>query len=133
MTRDKGLEDALQRIERDLVSAYGELPRSAQTFVMLAEIRAAASSMSVRAIRRQDQDIIFETARPRELEQRMAGARGTLRMVTHGSQGQGETTELYYRPPKNYLESDTLLTVLRRRLTSADERPPEAGESSRVR
>ncbi len=105
---------ALERIRGDLASAYGDLPGRAEVLVRLAELRVGASRLGIRSIARHEADIIFKTARPRELAERMSGAQGSLRVV--GDTGKAGLTTVYYRPPPAYLEVDTLLTVLSRRL-----------------
>ena len=44
----------------------------------------------------------------------VAGAQGTVRVV--GQPDERGLTEVYYRPPKAFLEPRSLLTVLRKRL-----------------
>ena len=63
-----------------------------------------------------EKDIIFRTRRPRDLEAHMRGAKGSLRMV--GDVNPAGLTTVYFRPPEAYLEQDSLLMVLRRRLRS---------------
>jgi transcription-repair coupling factor (superfamily II helicase) len=109
--------DELAHVEHDLVSAYGDLPSATRLLIQLAEIRLAAAHLGVRSVTRHEQDVIFRTAKPLELERAMSGAKGTLRLV--GQADDGGLTEVYYRPPKRYFESDSLLTVLRHRLRNA--------------
>jgi transcription-repair coupling factor (superfamily II helicase) len=105
---------ALEKIRRDLTSAYGEPPQRTEIMFQLAEIRISATLLGVRSITRHDDDIIFKTSRPADLENAMRGAKGTLRMV--GAVDAAGLTAVYYRPPKAFLEEPSLLTVLRRRL-----------------
>ena len=121
-------EAALAKIRRDLVSAYGDLPRRAEILFQLAEIRIAAALLDIQSITRHEDDIILKSKQPRALEQRMRGAKGSLRMVGDVD-GAGLTT-VYFRPPSNYLETDTLLTVLRRRLGPAESPTAAALEPS---
>ncbi len=118
ISRAQSIED-LQRVERDLASAYGSLPRSAQTLIQLAELRVLAAAIGIRSITRHEADVIFATEKPQELQQRMAEAKGSLRLV--GQVNSKGFAEVYYRPPANYLESDTILTVLRHRLGAGTE------------
>jgi hypothetical protein len=104
----------LERIEADLVSAYGSLPRAAQMHMQLAEIRVSATLLGITSINRHDDDIIFRTRRPGDLEAHMKGVKGSLRVV--GELESAGFTEVYFRPPKSYLEPDSLLSVLRSRL-----------------
>ncbi len=115
---------ALEQITHDLISAYGDLPESARRLLDLAEIRVAATVLGVRSVTRHEQDIIFRTAQPRRLEERMAAAKGSLRLVGQPD-GAGLMT-VYYRPPPSYFEGNTLLTVLRTRLSAERSTPTPA-------
>jgi transcription-repair coupling factor (superfamily II helicase) len=106
--------EELERIRHDLTSAYGDLPKRAEFLFQLAEIRVSATHLEIQSITRHESDIIFRTRRPRELEQQMRGAKGSLRIV--GDVEPSGLTSVYYRPPKRFLEDESLLTVLRRRL-----------------
>jgi transcription-repair coupling factor (superfamily II helicase) len=107
-------EEALERIRADLQSAYGELPARAERLFELAMIRAGASRIGVVSMSRRDDDVIFRTRDPAALEERMGGAKGSLRLV--GDPSPDGVATVYYRPPKSYFEASSLLTVLRRRL-----------------
>jgi transcription-repair coupling factor (superfamily II helicase) len=104
----------LKRIEDDLVSAYGDLPRSARMLLHVADLQVSAATLGIASIARHDDDVIIRTAQPRELETKMRGAKGTLRIV--GQASADGLTEVYYRPPSGYFKGDTILTVLRQRL-----------------
>ncbi|MHC5114242.1 MAG: transcription-repair coupling factor, partial [Planctomycetota bacterium] len=106
--------DTLEQVSRALESAYGELPRRARYMIDQADIRISAGRLGIRSISRHDRDIIFRTARPRELADRMESAQGSLRIV--GDVDAAGLATIYYRPPESYLEDESLLTVLRRRL-----------------
>ncbi|MFO0874782.1 MAG: transcription-repair coupling factor [Phycisphaerales bacterium] len=111
--------EAIARIERDLASAYGDIPRSARALLELAELRVMAAELGIKSIARVDSDIVFRTTRPADLEARMKNAQGTLRVVGVGGGAAGSNAglaEVYFRPPKAFLEPATLLAVLRRRL-----------------
>ena len=109
----------LEGVERDLASAYGSLPPSAQTLLQLAQLRVLAAAIGIRSITLHEEDVIFATEQPQELQRRMAGAKGTLRLV--GQVDRKGLAQVYYRPPANYLESDTILTILNHRLRSESE------------
>ncbi len=106
--------EELEAFERDLVSAYGELPSVARTLLSLAAVRIGAAELGVRSVTRHEKDVIFRTPRPREIEEVLEGIQGTVRLV--GELDAAGLAEIYYRPPASYFESDSLLTVLRRRL-----------------
>lgn len=104
----------LARFEHDLTTAYGDPPRAARVLIDLAALRVAAHEIGIVSIRRHEGDIIFRTARPGLLEERMTGIAGTLRLV--GQPDANGLTEVYFRPPPAFLEPGTLLTLLLRRL-----------------
>jgi transcription-repair coupling factor (superfamily II helicase) len=108
--------EEVEQIRHDLVSAYGDLPRSADHMLQIAEIRVAAAGLGARSVVRHEGDIIFRVARPEQLEERLGAARGTLRRV--GEPDPAGLQEIYYRPPPAYLAADSLLAVLRQRLTT---------------
>ncbi len=106
--------DELRAVVTDLESAYGKLPGSTETLVALNEVRIGAALRGVRQIIRRDDDLVFRTTDPPAMERVMTGAQGSLRMV--GSPDESGIAEVYYRPPKAFLEPSTLLAVLRKRL-----------------
>ncbi|MGI9015229.1 MAG: transcription-repair coupling factor [Phycisphaerales bacterium] len=112
--------EALGRVEHDLRTAYGEPPSSTQTLLELAAISIGAAQLNIRSITRHEGDIVFRTPSPRELEHAMKGAMGSLRPV--GTPDANGVMDIYYRPPASYLESATLLAVLRKRLTNVPQR-----------
>jgi transcription-repair coupling factor (superfamily II helicase) len=118
ISRAESIHD-LHGVERDLASAYGSLPPSAQTLVQLAQLRVLAAAIGIRSITLHEEDVIFATEQPQELQRRMADAKGTLRLV--GQVDRKGLAQVYYRPPANYLESDTILTILNHRLRSESE------------
>ena len=120
ISRAKDL-DELAQVERDLISAYGELPRRADRLLQLAEIRVLATLINIQSVTRHEDDIIFRTRDPKTLGNRMNQAKGTLRFV--GQPDSSGLVEVYYRPPKSYLEPDSLLAILRKRLKEEVEHP----------
>jgi transcription-repair coupling factor (superfamily II helicase) len=106
---------ALDQVEQDLTTAYGELPAAAQTVFELAQIRVALGAMEVQSLKRKGEDLIFTTRHVTTLYERLADAPGSVRLVDSPTQDQPGT--VYFRPPTNYLESNaTLLAVLRKLL-----------------
>ncbi|MHC5028357.1 MAG: DEAD/DEAH box helicase, partial [Planctomycetota bacterium] len=110
----------LEQIADDLTSAYGPLPAKATRLVELAEIRIAGAALGVRSITRRDDDIVFRLPSPAKLESCFDGAKGRVSLV--GQPDSAGISEVYYRPPKGYLQPDTLLAVLRKRLRSKEAR-----------
>ena len=116
--------ETLRQIEHDLTTAYGDPPVAAARLLKLLELRIAATLMGIRAITRHEADIILKTSRPRDLQECMAGAQGTLRPV--GGADAAGLVDVYYRPPPAYLEPDSLLTVLCHRLGGQRQPVPAA-------
>ena len=106
--------EALEAVARDLASAYGEPPAATKRLLEVAEIRLRAATLGVRALVRKEQDVIFRTTRPRELERLFAGVQGAVRVV--GGVDESGVAEVYFRPPKAFLEPASLVAVLRKRL-----------------
>ncbi|MBX3364828.1 MAG: transcription-repair coupling factor [Phycisphaeraceae bacterium] len=105
----------LDKVETDLVTAYGSLPRPVSRLLMLARIRAGAAAIGVRSVTLRDTDIVFRTAKPENVESMMRNAPGTVRTLPPA---QNDTlNEVYYRPPPRVLEGDTILTILGSRLS----------------
>jgi transcription-repair coupling factor (superfamily II helicase) len=112
----------VDRIEGDLLSAYGQAPSDVAALLDLARLRCLAGAMAIRSVVRREQDIVFVTAAPAALEAAMRGVQGTLRLVGPGG-GEG-IAEVYFRPPPAFLEPVTLLKVLIRRLSPQPYRGP---------
>jgi transcription-repair coupling factor (superfamily II helicase) len=110
--------DALARVIKDLESAYGEAPLTTKTVLEIAEVRLRCATLGIRSVVRKDQDVIFRTTRPRELERLLAGIQGAVRVVGDigGSADESGVTDVYLRPPKAFLEPKSLAAVLRKRL-----------------
>ncbi len=116
-SRADSLEE-LGRVEHDLTTAYGAFPAAAATLARVARLRVLAALNGIRAITRHENDIIVRAGRPGEIHDRLSEAKGTARLV-EPPDGKGETL-VYYRPPKGYLEGDSIVTVLLARLKSTD-------------
>ena len=105
--------------EEDLSSAYGAPPTGAETLLRLAELRILATLNAVRAVTRHDDDIIFAAEQPQALGRLFTGSQGTVRIV--GVPDRRGLTAVYYRPPKAYLDGESILTVLIHRLRTEPE------------
>ncbi len=107
--------ESIEQVERDLTEAYGEPPAPAATLFELAEIRVALQSLGVESLTRHDEDLVFSTRHVRRLQERLADAPGSVRLVDSPTADQPGT--VYFRPPGNYLQTQaTLLAVLRKLL-----------------
>jgi transcription-repair coupling factor (superfamily II helicase) len=140
----------LEKVALDLKQAYGAVPSPVQRLLDLAELRILLAMLFVRTVAIRGQDVMFRTDRPAPLAERLrssaaestksAPAPGSARHFLQQAQMQqapsvrvlppptGEKLhEVYYRPPPNYLEPETLLAVLRRRLAMPSiDSPPSA-------
>ena len=105
----------LNTVQQDLTDAYGPPPRQAQRLIELAAVRIAAHALGVRSIALHEQDVVFRTERPAELMAAMHGVSGTVRPLS--PKPGDKLTQVYFRPPASFLEPDTLLAVLRKRLS----------------
>ncbi|MFO0962860.1 MAG: transcription-repair coupling factor [Phycisphaerales bacterium] len=105
---------ALDRVRTELESAYGAPPQGMLLLMDLARVRLAATLAGVRSIVRKETDVIFRTLEPDALVARMAGVQGTVRVV--GESDERGLREVFWRPPKAFLEPRSLLTVLAKRL-----------------
>ena len=108
--------EEVRTFEAELTEAYGPPPPQARRLIDLAELRTAASRMEIRSITVRERDVVIRTRDPAAAQARLAGARGTLRLLPP-KPGE-EAAELYYRPPESYLEPSSLLAVLRKHLVS---------------
>lgn len=147
--------EALERVARDLESAYGSLPAPTRTLVDLAEIRLLALAVGVRSVVRRDHDIVMTSERPDALHRAFTGVRGSVRVVappvrapefpapvlpgaaaavagagrpSSGAAPQeprAPVAEVFWRPEKSALEAATLAAILRKRLRAVEAAPPE--------
>jgi transcription-repair coupling factor (superfamily II helicase) len=133
----------LAKVATDLKEAYGEAPKAVQRLLELAEVRVAAAGLGVRTITLRGSDVLFRTDQPAAVAERLrasvrgpekqAAARtGANRFALGGATKaapEPETPvrvlpppageklhEVYLRVTANYLEPETLLAVLRKRL-----------------
>ncbi len=109
---------ALAKVVADLASAYGDAPMVTMVLFELAELRLRAATLGIRTLVRKDQDVIFRTTRPRDLERLFSGVQGALRVVSADGDAAlaSGVADVYFRPPKAFLEPKTLAAVLRKRL-----------------
>ncbi len=105
LSRAASLEH-FEAVSKDFVNAYGTPPGPAQTLLDLTELRIAVTLVGVDAIKLDGPDVIFRTASVRDLQPRLKNAAGRVSVI--------DDTTVYWRPPANYLEPGTLLTVLRK-------------------
>jgi hypothetical protein len=76
-----------------------------------------------------ERDVIFRTPTPKELAARLLGIQGTVTPLAPKSTD--SLAEVYYRPPPAYMEPETLLAVLRKRLCDDVEVKASAGADAK--
>ncbi len=110
--------EELESLVDDVQSAYGPCPVLLQYLIDLAMIRVLARGLDVQSIRRHEQDIIFRTASPGRLEGCLSDLPGLVRLVGPGvSHGHMAGAEVWWRPTEAGWEPQTLLALLRNRLS----------------
>jgi len=120
LSRAASLEQ-LGEVVKSLTEAFGEPPPPAQLLIDLTEIRIAASTHRIAALKLEGPDLIVTSHKLKAVEPLFAGAPGRVSVL--------DDQTLYYRPPANYLDPATLLAVLRKLLVrpiEAAARSPEA-------
>ena len=93
-------------VVKDLTDAYGDPPRPARVLLDLAQIRIAAAEQGVSLIKVDGPDVIFHGRSPNQIASLFRNAPGRTSVI--------DQNVVYWRPPANYLEPETLLTVLRK-------------------
>lgn len=117
--------EAIEKVRADLAEAYGEPPKIVQRLLELAELRAIASKLDVRTVTIRDKDVIFRTKFPAPVNERLSkpppgsqvAKEATVRVLP--PKAPGDLAEVFFRPPERYLEPQSLLSILRRRLAPA--------------
>ncbi|MFO0858923.1 MAG: transcription-repair coupling factor [Phycisphaerales bacterium] len=118
--------EQLEQVKADLVSAYGDPPKQVHRLLFLAELRVAAVALGVKSVSVREKDVIFKVTHAKDLAERLARTPPELAKagkalqvsvtVLPAPKGQ-DLAEVYFRPPEKYLEPETLLSVLRKRMT----------------
>jgi len=115
--------EQLQAVRTDLAAAYGDPPRASYRLFDLCELRVRALELKVRNITVREKDVIFFTNEPAPLAAMLArvpegssvAKEATIRVLDPKEPGM--PFEVYFRPPEKYLDPDTLLRVLRKRMS----------------
>lgn len=111
--------EELGKVRADLVAAYGEPPRAVERLLALAEIRAMAASLGVRAVTIRDHDIVLRTVDPGPVARRLGesgAAGGPVTVSVLPPKSTDSLSEIYLRLPPAYFEPQTLLRILAARL-----------------
>jgi transcription-repair coupling factor (superfamily II helicase) len=104
-------EADLAQLERDLIDAFGPFPEEVSRLLQLAEIRVGARRFSVKSITLRPPDVVFVIDHLPSAEPLFTEAPGSVRMP--------DARTIHLRMPPAYLESPTLLTVLRNMMKKA--------------
>ncbi|MFZ4574583.1 MAG: transcription-repair coupling factor [Phycisphaerales bacterium] len=117
-----GTLEQLKTVRADLTAAYGDPPRASYRLFDLCELRIMTMGLGVKTITVREKDVVFLTENPAPVVAKLSN-------VPAGSQTAKEATvrslppkepghphEVYFRPPENYMDPETLLRVLRKRL-----------------
>jgi transcription-repair coupling factor (superfamily II helicase) len=107
-------EADLAQLHSDLVDTFGPVPKEVERLLDVAEIRVGARRFGILSIRLQPPDIIFTLKHLPAADALFTDAPGTVRMP--------DPKTVHLRLPPNYLEPQTLLTVLRHMLAKAKSR-----------
>ena len=107
--------DMLNMLEQDLRDAFGEPPRPAILLMALTELRLLCGIFGVESIIKKDPDVVLTVTnaalRPRA---GLTGAPDRCAVI--------DESTVYLRMPAGFMESDTLLIVLRNLLKAAHDR-----------
>ncbi len=96
----------VEQLTQDLLDAFGRYPEAVETLLTLADLRVRASVWGIRAIIKQEPDVVFTfEGEVKKIEPLFLGASGSVRIPD------GQT--LHWRLPDNFFHGGTLLTVLR--------------------
>ncbi|MBI4718297.1 MAG: transcription-repair coupling factor [Planctomycetes bacterium] len=103
--------EELEQLLRDLTDAFGPIPKPLERLLELAEIRVHARRFGIVSISLRPPDVVFIVDNLPQAEPLFAGAAGSVRMP--------DPRTVHWRVPANYLETPTLLAVLRRLFSRA--------------
>jgi len=117
LTRCTSLE-MLASLEKDMQDAFGEPPRPAILLLAMTELRLLAGLFGIESIIRKEPDVVLTVIDANRAQVGLVGAPGTLRVV--------DERTVYFRPPSSYLESETLLMVLKNLMRQAYEKEKTA-------
>jgi transcription-repair coupling factor (superfamily II helicase) len=112
----------LDKVKADLVAAYGDPPKPTVRLFLLAELRIAAAGLGVKTITLRGSDVVLLVKDAKAVAEKLAAVPAGQSKVIEArvsvlpSQTSDTLAEVYFRPPEKYLEPETLLSVLRKRL-----------------
>ncbi len=127
LSRASSLE-MLEALSKDVVDAFGPMPKAVQTMFGLAEIRILAQQWSIVSIITKSPDVVFTIEDMGKLGpllgKGVGGGAGSVRIA--------DEKTVHLRLPASYLESETLINVLRNLLNpNAPKEAPKKTEPAK--
>lgn len=113
MTRCTSLE-MLHLLEQDMKDAFGEPPRQVIVLFALTEMRLLCQIFGIESIIKKAPDVVLTVRDAKLASEGMTGAPGTLRVI--------DEKTVYLRMPPTFMESETLLIVLRNLMKQNEEK-----------
>jgi transcription-repair coupling factor (superfamily II helicase) len=110
LTRCTSLE-MLGDLQQDVTDAFGEIARQVVVLFALTELRLLAGLYGIESIIKKDPDVVLTVRDANRAQFALTGAPGTLRVI--------DEKTVYLRMPATYMESETLLMVLRNLMRAA--------------
>ncbi len=107
--------EALEALSKDITDAFGPMPKPVQIMFSLAELRQYAQQWGIVSMIAKDPDVVFTLEDFSKLGPLMGRGPGSVRVV--------DQKTVHLRLPKNYMEPESLLNVLRNLLNP--NKPPE--------
>ncbi len=122
LTRCSDLE-MLHALQQDMQDAFGEPPRQVMVLFALTELRLLSGIYGIDSMIKTGPDVVLTVNDASKAQHALTGAPGSLRVV--------DEKTVYLRMPPTFMESETLLMVLRNLMFAAHERdvkgePPPA-------
>jgi hypothetical protein len=106
--------DMLNLLEHDVKDAFGDLPKQAVVLFAMTELRLLAGHWGIESIIKKDPDVILTVRDAAKAQAALTGAPGTLRVI--------DPRTVYLRMPPSFMESETLLMVLKNLMRQAYDR-----------
>ena len=96
--------DTVVALQKDVIDAYGEMPRQAVVLFALTELRLLAGLFGISSIVKKEPDVVLTVADGGRAQFALTGAPGRLTLV--------DEQTVYLRMPPTFLEGETLLLAL---------------------
>jgi transcription-repair coupling factor (superfamily II helicase) len=113
LTRCSSIE-MLMALEQDMKDAFGEPPRQAVVLLALTELRLLCQLFGIESVIKKDPDAVLTVTDAARAQKALIGAPGTLRVI--------DEKTVYLRMPPSFMESETLLMVLKNLMRGAHDR-----------